>query len=153
MDQETPIQPASPTDGEIQPQSTVEYYVKHLLWPTLIAGVFQIAAIFQTNQWEWVAIANATLVILTVIHVWRVTHNWRISGSVAALSGGIATFIAQTAELIFQHNTIAVFKLFTQTLTIAVFDAITASLLFLLVQTIHAFNKSNATQKGGDNND
>ncbi len=147
--QKTERVPEEPADN-ITPAA--ERYVKHLWWPTLIAGIFEISALFHPNEFALVTAANAALVVLAIFYTRKERDDWNTAVVVAAISGAAGAMLMQLAELFSNFQIIFIFKLFTQTAIIAVFDAIAAGVLFIIVQSLGATKKPDAPEKGGDDN-
>lgn len=132
-------------------RSLIEYYVRVLTIPTIIAGIFQISALLsnEKNEVLLLLVANAALVILTILYTIRINGIWIHAATAASFSGAISAIFIAIVQLIQIPSVIYVFNLFTAPTIAAILDALAASLLFTIIHQI--MNKTKL--KGGDLHD
>lgn len=135
-------------------QQLIQRYVKILLWPTIITGIFEISAIYNANESLLLVLANIALIGLVVAHARREKLNWQYATVIGAIAGGSATLMLALYKLIAFFHIIYFFNLVTQPVFTAILDAVATGFIFIIVQSVskklHLNFKSNL--KGGEPN-
>jgi hypothetical protein len=134
----------------------VEHRVKHLagllLWPTLIAGIFQVSALFNENRVLLLWVANAGLVVFLTSVMLREKERWETAVVAGLLCGGLAAALMATVNFLANPEVVAAFRIFTQPAIAGVADGIVTGFLVLLARLLLPMGKKEfpIPEKGGD---
>lgn len=129
------ISQTTPVDE--QTHKYVDHYLKILLWPALIAGIFKISALYNTNQLELIILANGALIILVLVQTTRHHDvNWQTASVIGGLAGAVSSFVVALYKVIFTFKVVYIFNLFTETAIMGVLIAIITGFLYIIIQPI-----------------
>ncbi len=144
----TPERPPAPKQPDDATHTMVHNYVRVLLWPVLIAGIFQVVALHNQNQTLLVFITNAIIVILVLVQCTRHNATWQTAAIIGALSGAAATMVVALYKLIFTFDVIYFFNLLTEPTIMGIFDGIaTGSIYIIVLSIINKFNRKLSAEK------
>lgn len=126
----------------------IEPFVRILIWPVLVAGVFLVSALHNENELVLQAVTYSILVVLVLIQAARKHATWMTTASVGAIVGVGTSVIVAIYKLIVQFDVIYVFNLFTEPAITGVFMGIATGFLYIIVQLLRT-NIPNMS-KGGE---
>lgn len=125
------------TTKEQQPADTAsEYYVKMLAGPVLIAALFQIVALHNTNKTTLILVAH--IIIATLISIQTVQRHisWKTAAIAGGVAGAIIGFVVALYKLITDFHVVYVFNLFTEPAVTGVLDGIATGFITLIIYSI-----------------
>lgn len=109
-------------------------YVKLLWWPTLIAGIFAVAALYNVNQQFLTVLAHGSLLVYIAIMTTKKNETWQQTAIIGGACGAAVATVVALYKLAIFFNLIYIFNLFTQPLFTALVDAVVAGFLAILFQ-------------------
>ena len=137
LDAQDPNAPADTTSGaetKTPTEDLTHTYLKVLIWPILIAGVFQISALYNENQALLIVVAHAAVIGLVVAKALQDNMNWQTAAVIGGVAGAASSLVVALYKVITAFHLIYIFNLFTQPIFNGVLDAIATGFIFLLAK-------------------
>lgn len=123
-------------------QQIAQTYVRTLWWPVLVAALFSISALYNTNQQALTVIAHIGLMAFIVAVASKKHATWQYAAILGGCAGAIVAFMVALYKLFMFFHLIYIFNLFTQPLFTALLDAVSAGFLMILLQLAQNFRHS-----------
>ncbi len=110
----------------------IQQYTGFLLSPVIIAAIFQIVALNNTNTTALIIATHALLVVVVCGRSIQIHAPWTTAAVAGGLAGTAVAAIAALYKLVVTFNVVTAFNLFTEPLLTGIIDEITTGALTLV---------------------